>query len=148
MAALRQKRSIRNGRLGEIKGQDSFKLWSSARNRATRSVGWRRNCHAYAAIGVTGISRKSAAPALEGEASQFGDNFTNDRITIYGSSRQATRLERVSDRQHLQGEHVRRIPRINRPPAVGAYWIKAKDYPALLQLSTMATRCHRAGKNG
>jgi hypothetical protein len=25
---------------------------------------------------------------------------------IYGSSRRATRLDRVSDRQHLQGEHV------------------------------------------
>jgi len=25
---------------------------------------------------------------------------------IYGSSRRATRLDRVSDRQHLQGEHL------------------------------------------
>ena len=31
------------------------------------------------AIGVRGIS--SAAPILQGEAFQFGDNFMNDRIT-------------------------------------------------------------------
>jgi hypothetical protein len=48
----------------------------------------------------------SAVPTLQGEAFQFGDNFINDRITDYGSSRRATRLDRVSDRQHLQGEHV------------------------------------------
>jgi len=48
----------------------------------------------------------SAIPTLQGEAFQFGDNFINDRITDYGSSRRATRLDRVSDRQHLQGEHV------------------------------------------
>ena len=39
-------------------------------------------------------------------AFQFGDNFINDRITDYGSSRRATRLGHVSDRQHLQGERV------------------------------------------
>jgi hypothetical protein len=48
----------------------------------------------------------SEVPTLQGEAFQFGDNFINDRITDYGSSRRATRLDRVSDRQHLQGEHV------------------------------------------
>ena len=37
-------------------------LWSSARYRATRRAGWRRNCHAYAAIGVPGISRKFGGP--------------------------------------------------------------------------------------
>ncbi len=40
----------------------------------------------------------------------------------------------VKDRQHLQEE----IPMTNSedkpPPAVGAYWIKEEDYPALLQL--------------
>ena len=45
-------------------------------------------------------------PTLQGEAFQFGDNFINYRITDYGSSRRATRLDHVSDRQHLQGEHV------------------------------------------
>ena len=35
----------------------------------------------------------SAAPTLQGEAFQFGDNFINDRITDYGSSRRATRLD-------------------------------------------------------
>jgi hypothetical protein len=48
----------------------------------------------------------SAVPTSQGEAFQFGDNFINDRITDYGSSKRATRLDRVSDRQHLQGEHV------------------------------------------
>ena len=47
-----------------------------------------------------------AVPTLQGEAFQFGDNFINDQITDYGSPRRATRLDRVSDRQHLQGEHV------------------------------------------
>jgi hypothetical protein len=47
----------------------------------------------------------SAVPTLQGEAFQFGDNFINDRITDYGSSRRAPRLDHVSDRQHLQGDH-------------------------------------------
>ena len=47
-----------------------------------------------------------AVSTLQGEAFQFGDNFINDRITDYGSSRRATRLDRVSDRQQLQGEYV------------------------------------------
>ena len=47
----------------------------------------------------------SAAPTLQ-EAFQFGDNFMNDRITNLGRFEAETRLDRVSDRQHLQGEHV------------------------------------------
>ena len=41
-----------------------------------------------------------------------GKRFNSEIISsmieslIYGSSRRATRLDRVSDRQHLQGEHV------------------------------------------
>jgi hypothetical protein len=58
-----------------------LKLWSSARYRATRRAGWRRNCHAYAAIGVRGISWKFGGPTLQGEVFQFGDNFINDDIT-------------------------------------------------------------------
>jgi hypothetical protein len=51
-------------------------------------------------------SGSSTAPTLHGDAFQFGDNFVNDRITDLGSSRRAPHFERVSDRQHLQGEHV------------------------------------------
>jgi hypothetical protein len=41
-----------------------------------------------------------------------GKRFNSEIISsmieslIYGSSRRGTRLDRVSDRQHLQGEHV------------------------------------------
>ena len=41
-----------------------------------------------------------------------GKRFNSEIISsmieslIYGSSRRATRLERVSDRQHLRGKHV------------------------------------------
>ena len=41
-----------------------------------------------------------------------GKRFNSERISsmiqslVYGSSRRGTRLDRVSDRQHLQGEHV------------------------------------------
>ena len=48
----------------------------------------------------------SAAPTLQGESFQFGDNFINDRITDLRQFEAGTRLDRVSDRQHLQGEHV------------------------------------------
>ena len=36
------------------------------------------------------------------EVFQFGDNFMNDRITNLGRFEAETRLDRVSDRQHLQ----------------------------------------------
>ena len=52
------------------------------------------------AIGGRGIS--SAAPILQGEAFQLGDNFMNDRITNLGQFEARARLDRVSDRQHLQ----------------------------------------------
>ena len=48
----------------------------------------------------------SAAPTLRGEAFQFGDNFINDRITGSRRFEAGDRLERVSDRQHLQEEHL------------------------------------------
>ncbi len=48
----------------------------------------------------------SAAPTLPGETFQFGDISSMIESLIYGSSRRATRLDRVSDRQHLQGEHL------------------------------------------
>jgi hypothetical protein len=44
----------------------------------------------------------SAAPTLQGETFQFGEIES----LIYGSSWRGTRLDRVSDRQHLQGEYV------------------------------------------
>ena len=44
----------------------------------------------------------SAAPTLQWEALQFGDNFIHARITDLRQSRRATRLDRVSDRQLLQ----------------------------------------------
>jgi hypothetical protein len=52
------------------------------------------------AIGGRGIS--SAAPILQGEAFQLGDNFMNDRITNLGQFEARARLDRVSDRQHRQ----------------------------------------------
>jgi hypothetical protein len=99
------KRPIRNGRLGEIKGQFGLKLWSSA--RYARRAGWRRNCHFYAAIGVPGSIAEVRRPRL-----CKGKHFNSETISsmieslICGSSRRATDLERVCDRQHLQGEHV------------------------------------------
>ena len=58
-------------------------------------------------IGIPGVLRKfGAVPTLQGEA--FNSEIISSKIEslIYGSSRRATRLDRVSDRQHLQGEHV------------------------------------------
>ena len=48
----------------------------------------------------------SAVPTLQG--ARFNSEVISSMIKslIYGSSRRATRLDRVSDRQHLQGEHV------------------------------------------
>jgi hypothetical protein len=76
------------------------------------------------------IAEIRRAPTLLGNALQFGDSFINDRITDYGGSRRATRRDRVSYRQHLHMTNSEGQP----PPAVGAYWIKEEDYPALLQL--------------
>jgi hypothetical protein len=47
----------------------------------------------------------SAAPTFQGETLQFGDNFIIGSL-VYGRSRRAACLERVSDGQHLQGKHV------------------------------------------
>jgi hypothetical protein len=43
---------------------------------------------------------------LQGKAFQFGENFINDRITDLRQFEAAPRLDHVSDRQHLQGDHV------------------------------------------
>jgi hypothetical protein len=68
------------GRLGEIKRQDGFEVvFGSLESDA--EAGWRRNCHAHAAIGALENRGSSTAPTLQGEALQFGDNFINDRIT-------------------------------------------------------------------
>ena len=52
------------------------------------------------------ISRKFGGPDFARGAFQFGDNFVNDRITGLRQIEAGDRLDRVSDRQHLQGEHV------------------------------------------
>jgi hypothetical protein len=48
----------------------------------------------------------SAAPTCKGK--RFNSEIISSMIEslIYGSSMRATRLDRVSDRQHLQGEYV------------------------------------------
>jgi hypothetical protein len=48
----------------------------------------------------------SAAPTLQGK--RFNSEIISSMIEslIYGSTRRATRLVGVSDRQHLQGKHV------------------------------------------
>jgi len=53
---------------------------------------------------------------------------------IHGSSIRPTGLTRVGNRRHLQEEHTMTNSENEPPPAVGAYWIKEEDYPALLQL--------------
>ena len=64
--------------------------------------GWRRKCHAYAAIGVPGISRKFGGPTLQGEAFQFEKISSMIESLIYGYSWRAPRLVLVSDRQHCR----------------------------------------------
>jgi hypothetical protein len=48
----------------------------------------------------------SAVPTFQGE--RFNSEIISSMIEslIHGSSRRATRLDRVSDGQHLQGKHV------------------------------------------
>ena len=48
----------------------------------------------------------SAVPTLQGK--RFNSEIISSMIEslIYGSSMRATHLDHVSDRQHLQGEHV------------------------------------------
>ena len=82
-----------------------------------------RKCHGSAAV-----------PTLQGEAFQFGDNFINDRITDLRQFEAATRLDRVSDRTASARRTRMTNSEDNLPPAVGAYWIKEEDYPALRQL--------------
>jgi hypothetical protein len=45
-------------------------------------------------------------PSFAREAFQVTDNFINDRITDLRQFEAGDSLERVSDRQHLQGKHV------------------------------------------
>ena len=58
------------------------------------------------AIGIPGMPRKFGGPDFARE--RFNSEIISSMIEslIYDSSRRATRLDRVSDRQHLQGEHV------------------------------------------
>jgi len=53
-----------------------------------------------------GSMRKFGGPAFQGK--RFKSQIISSMIEslTYASSRRATRLERVSDRQHLQGKHV------------------------------------------
>jgi hypothetical protein len=48
----------------------------------------------------------SAAPTLPGK--RFNSEIISSTIEslIYSSSRRGSRLDRVTDKQHLQGEHV------------------------------------------
>ena len=80
--------------------------WSSARYRATRKAGWRKNCHAYAAIRTPGMPRKFGSPDFARE--RFNSEIISSMIEslIYSSSRRGSHLDRVTDKQHLQGEHV------------------------------------------
>ena len=48
----------------------------------------------------------SAAPTLQGEAFQFGDNFIKDRITDLRQFEADDPPRSCSDRPHLQGEQV------------------------------------------
>jgi hypothetical protein len=52
------------------------------------------------------MPRKFGSPDFARE--RFNSEIISSMIEslIYGSSRRATRLDGVSDRQHLQGEHV------------------------------------------
>jgi hypothetical protein len=73
---------IRNGHLVEIKRQDGFEAIVFGSLESDAEAGWRRNCHACAAIGASGKSRKFGGPDFaRGVALQFGDNFINGRIT-------------------------------------------------------------------
>jgi hypothetical protein len=84
-----------------------LKLWSSARYRATRRRDGGGNCHAYAAIGIPGMPRKFGGPDFA-RGKRFNSEIISSMIEslIYDRTRRATRLDRVSDRQHLQGKHV------------------------------------------
>ena len=59
---LRHKRLIRNGRWGEINRQDGFEAMVFGSLESDAEAGWPRNCHAYAAIGAPGKSRKFGGP--------------------------------------------------------------------------------------
>jgi hypothetical protein len=77
MSASRHKRPIRDGRLGEIKGLDGYGLRLAIERRGGE-MAEELSCPPSASGEYRG---SSAAPTLQGEAFQFGDNFINDRIT-------------------------------------------------------------------
>ena len=85
--------------LGWMNGQDGYRLRLATE---PREAGAEKLSHPR--LHQRNSAEVRRAPTLQGKAFQFGDNFINDRITDYGGSR--PRLERVSDRYHLQGEHV------------------------------------------
>ncbi len=92
--------------MGEIKGQDGFEamVFGSLQSDAEGDGGGTVMPTPPSASGE--YRGSSAAPTLQGEPFQFGDNFINDRITDLRQFEAGTRLDGVSDRQHLQGEHV------------------------------------------
>ena len=76
----------------------------------------------------------SAAPTFRGKAFQFGENFINDRTTESPQFEAADPTQIVSVTGSIRGRTPMTNSEDKPPPAVGAYWIKEEDYPALLQL--------------
>jgi hypothetical protein len=68
------------------------------------------------------------------EAFQFRDNFINDRITDLRQFEAGDPPRRRQRQAASAGKTCMTNSEDNPPPAVGAYWIKEEDYPALLQL--------------
>jgi hypothetical protein len=77
----RHKRSTRNGRLGEIKGQDDFEAMGFGPIQSDAQGGMAEELSCPPPSAPREYRGSSAAPTLQGEALQFGDNFINDRIT-------------------------------------------------------------------
>jgi hypothetical protein len=107
MAALRHKRPIRNGRLGEIKGQDGFDAMVFGSLQSDAEAGMAGDFFCLRRHRRPGNIAEVRWPRLC-KGKRFNSEMISSMIKslIYVSSRRATRLDRVSDRQHLQGEHV------------------------------------------
>ena len=78
---IRHKRPIRDGRMGEIEGQDGFEamVFVSLEPRGGRDGEGTVMPTPPSASGE--YRGSSAAPTLQGEAFQFGDHFINEGIT-------------------------------------------------------------------
>jgi len=83
-----------------------LKLWSSARYRATRRADSGGTVMPTPPSASGEYRGSSAARLCKGKC--FNSEIISSMMTslIYDSSRRATRLDRVCDRQHLQGEHL------------------------------------------